>query len=131
MNTTASCRDRPLQPGVLQNLLLPHIHTISAHFEHPEDQNIRAEETQGAWSFSLPRPQPSPSRGMQKPRLCICRGANVVLHNSDLLMVTAAQAGMEISGIQRRTQPSAALALWRCSASLCVFPLSLAALAQC
>lgn len=45
-----------LQPRLLQNLLLPrrsqlylYIHIKAVHFEHPEDQNFRGEETHGAW----------------------------------------------------------------------------------
>lgn len=58
-----------------------------------------------------------------------CQGSNVVTHEADLLMVTAAQADVEISVIQRHTQSLAALVLWKCSVSL--FLLSLAVFAQC
>lgn len=73
----SSCRDRPLQPGMLQNLLLPHINTKSVLFEHPEDQNIRREETQGAWECQELLPAQTitqPQQGNAQARTGLARG---------------------------------------------------------
>lgn len=49
MNTAPSCRNRSLQLEMLQNLLLPGIHTKCVHFEHPKDQNIGGEAARWVW----------------------------------------------------------------------------------